>query len=62
MEKKWSKALRRGGSDAIVMPRESSAPDQTVNGTPSQVGSLVETMVLSSIVLKMEQIVALEEE
>lgn len=42
-----------------MMPRESSAPDQTVNGTPSHVGSLVETMVLSSIVLKMEQIVAL---
>lgn len=38
---------------------ESSAEDQIVRSTPSQVGSLVLVIDLSSMVLKMEQIVAL---
>ena len=51
--------MRSGGSEAMRMPRESSELDQIVRFTPSQVGSLVVTRVFSSMVLKMEQIVAL---
>lgn len=58
--KKLSKALRSGGSDAIRIPIESSVCDQMDKFTPSQVGSVVFTIVRNSIVLKMEHIVALK--
>lgn len=42
------------------MPMLSSALDQIVRLTPSQVGSVVIVIDFSSMVLKIEQIVALE--
>ena len=57
--KMWSNALRSGGSDAMSIPMESSELDQIVRVTPSQVGSCVLVIVLSSMVLNIEQIVAL---
>jgi hypothetical protein len=57
--KMWSKAVRSGGSEAMRMPMEASQEDQMVRLTPSQVGSWVLVMALSSTVLKMEQMVAL---
>jgi hypothetical protein len=59
--KMWSKALRSGGSDAMRIPIESSELDQMVRLIPSQVGSCVLVIVLSSMVLKTEHIVALQE-
>jgi hypothetical protein len=38
-EKRWSKALRRGGREAIRTPMLSSALDQIPRFIPSQVGS-----------------------
>jgi hypothetical protein len=60
-EKRWSKALRRGGREAIRMPMLSSALDQIPRFMPSQVGSCVSVMAFSSMVLKIEQTVALED-
>ena len=57
--KKRSKAFLSGGKEAINIPMESSVADQIVRFTPSQVGSDVFTIVRSSIVLKIEHIVAL---
>jgi hypothetical protein len=54
-----SKALRSGGRDAIRMPIESSDELQIERLIPSHVGSAVCVIVLSSIVLKIEHMVAL---
>jgi hypothetical protein len=57
--KKWSKAFRSGGREAMSMPIDASTDDQIAKLIPSQVGSWVLVMALSSIVLKIEHIVAL---
>ena len=59
--KRWSKALRSGGREAIRMPMLSSALDLIPRFMPSQVGSSVFVMAFSSMVLKIEHIVALGE-
>lgn len=59
--KRLSNALRKGGRDAIRIPIDSSAALHMPRLTPDQVGSVVSVMVFNSIVLNMEQIVALFE-
>ena len=56
-----SNCLRSGGRLAMRIPTESSVALQIVRSTPSQVGSRVLSRALSSIVLKMEHMVALIE-
>lgn len=58
-EKKWSNALRNGGSAAMRIPMDASADDQTAKFIPSHVGSCVVVSVFSSTVLKTEQTAAL---
>ena len=57
--KRLSKALRNGGRDAMRMPMDNSEELHMVRLTPDQVGSLVSVIVFNSMVLNMEQIVAL---
>lgn len=57
--KRLSNCLRSGGRLAMRMPTESSVALQMVSSTPSQVGSLVFFKASSSMVLKIEQTVAL---
>jgi len=59
--KRLSNALRRGGRDAMRMPIDNSAALHMPRFTPVQVGSVVWVIVFNSIVLNIEQIVALFE-
>jgi hypothetical protein len=59
LRKKLSNCLRRGGSAAVMMPTESSVALQMVRFTPSQDGSRDLLRTRNSVVLRMEQTVAL---